>query len=375
MNVKKNGVDLARKSSYNAGDPRIRPFIEDRMVQEKVAHIEHLATNESQYPPSPKVIAALTEAIHHVNLYPDPSSTVLRRALAKKFNISEKMVTVGNGADELLYMVGKAFIEDGENAVLSTPCYPTEIRGIESMGGEIRHIAYRSDFTCDIEAVLAGIDAKTKIVMLCTPGNPNTKVIPQKELEWFMERVPEHILVVMDEAYKEFINLNDAADPMQYFTEDRNILFLRTFSKFYGLAGLRVGFAIGPEHIIDVLRRSLPAFPVNTLAQVAALAAMEDGEYYDTVFKTMVEDRDYLTQGLLEAGMKPVFPSQTNFLFVDACDVPIDVLDRTLFSKGIYIRAGGYNPYNTHVRITVGNLQQNKRIIAIVKELCEKYKK
>jgi len=373
MSEKKNGKDLARKSSFNAGDPVIRPFIGDKMVERGIKNLAHLATNESQYPLSEKVVSAMIEAIHTVNLYPDPSSTLLRRKIAKQFGITEKMVTVGNGADELLYMIGKAFIEEGENAVISVPCYPTEVRGIESMGGIVKGIPYRADFTCDIEAMFAAIDDKTKLVLLCTPGNPNTTIITQVELDWFMERVPAHILVVMDEAYKEFINVEGAADAACYFQEDRNIIFLRTFSKFYGLAGLRVGYALGPEHIIETFRRSIPSFPVNVIAQAAAMAAMDDTEYYDAIYKDSCINRDFLTQGLLGAGFKPAMPSQTNFLFVDTCHIPRQVVLDTFFDAGFYIFGAYGAPYESYVRIAVGTMEQCIDVIAVAKKLCEQY--
>ncbi len=375
MNTDKTGKDLARKSTYRANSKPIRPFIGDRIEAKGLTNVAHLATNECQYPPSPKVTAALKDAISSLNLYPDPSSTLLRRKLAEKFGITETMVTVGNGADELLYMIGKAFIEEGENAVITTPCYPTQVLGIESIGGIVKNVGYRSDFTCDMKAMFEAIDESTKLVLICNPGNPNTKVISQEELDWFMERVPAHVLVVMDEAYKEFIDRPDeAADAMRYFQNDRNILFLRTFSKFYSLAGLRIGYAIGPEHIIDVLRRAIPAFPVNTLAQVAAMAVLDEPEYYADVFKKTVEARNYMTTGLKEAGFKPVEPSQTNFIFVDTCHVPQNIFAEKLFDAGFYIREASYHPFNNHVRITVGTMEQCKRLISIAKEISKEYK-
>lgn len=160
---------------------------------------------------------------------------------------------------------------------------------------------------------------------------------------------------------------------MDYFQEDRNIVFLRTFSKFYGLAGLRVGYALGPEHIIEVLRRSIPAFPVNVLAQKAAVAALSDQEYYAEIFKKIVADREYLTEGLTRAGMTPVSPSQTNFLFVDTCQVPPAVFEQTLFENGVHIRGANYHPFDNHVRITIGTKEQNDKIIAIAEKLCKQY--
>lgn len=370
----KTGKDLARKSAYFANPSPIRPFIGDKIAEKKLTTIHHLATNESQYPPSPKVIAAMTKVLDTINLYPDPSSTELRRKLAKKHNITETMITIGNGADELLYMIGKAFIENGENAVLSTPCYPTEMFGIKSIGGIVKEVSYREDFTCDIEAMYKAIDDKTKLVMLCNPGNPNTRAITQKELDWFMERVPQHVLVVMDEAYHEFIDPEeDVADALPYFQEERNILFLRTFSKFYGIAGLRVGYAFGPQHIIEVLRRAIPAFPVNTLAQEAAMAALDDKEFYDDIYTKTLEARKFFTQGLLEAGVKPVSPSQTNFLFVDTCHVPQEIYCERMFEAGYFVRDACFPPYTNHVRITVGTMEQCKEVIELTRQIVKEY--
>lgn len=369
------GFELANKNAYNAGNSVIRPFIGDKMNEYGLSSITHLATNESQYPPSPKVIQTMQEAMLTVNLYPDPSSTLLRRKLAHLYGIKETMVLVGNGADELLYMVGKAFIEKGDNAIISNPCYPTDKISMASVGCVIRAIQYRPDFSYDLEEILNVIDEKTKLIILCTPGNPSTVTIKKEELEVFMEKVPSHILIVMDESYKEFITDKNSADPMLYFTDDRNILFLRTFSKYYGLAGLRIGYALGPEHIIDVLRRSIPAFSVNSIAQAGAIAAIDDSVYYYDILQKLISNRKFLTEGLLKAGMDPVRPSQTNFLFVNTGNVSPEEFENALFQAGIFIRRTCYMPYDQHVRIAIGEKKQNEMIISIAQDLCSKHTK
>ena len=211
----KDGIELANKYTLESVEPGVRPFIGDKAASKGMTEdqLAYLATNENPFPPSPNAIEAMEKVIRTANLYPDPSGTLLRRKLASIFGLDELQVVLGNGADELLYCVGKAFINIGDNAVISTPCYPSESRAIWSMGGEVKEIAYRKDFTCDIEATLKAIDDKTKMVILCTPGNPNTRVIPHEEYEWFMERVPEDVIVVMDEAYKEFNTDKNAAEP------------------------------------------------------------------------------------------------------------------------------------------------------------------
>ena len=373
--TKKTGLELANKSSYHAGIPTLRPFIKDKMAEYGLSHIAHLATNESQYPPSPKVLQAMQEAMLTVNLYPDPSATLLRRKLAHIYKLKENMLIIGNGADELLYMIGKAFIENGDNAITSTPCYPTDIIAIESMGGIVRAIPYRSDFCYDLEAILNTIDEKTKIILLCTPANPSSVAIEKKELDAFMQKVPANILIVMDEAYKEFVTDKNAADPIIYLTEERNIIFLRTFSKYYGLAGLRIGYVLAPEHIINILQRAMPSFSVNSIAQAGALAALDDNLYYDDILQKIIAERNFLTNGLLDAGMKPVKNSQANFLFVNTCHVPSSIFAETLFAAGISILEKKFGEYKEYVRIAVGRKEQNESIITIAKDLCRKYKK
>ena len=375
MIKKMTGFELANKNAYNAGNSAIRPFIGDQMNEYGLSRMTHLATNESQYPPSPKVIQAMQEAMQIVNLYPDPSSTLLRRKLAHLYKIKENMVLIGNGADELLYMVGKAFIEKGDNAIISKPSYPTDSIAMASMGCEVRTIEYRPDFSYDLEKILNVIDEGTKVIILCTPGNPSTVTIQKDELEIFMKQVPSRILIVMDESYKEFVTDKNSADPMLYFTEDRNIIFLRTFSKYYGLAGLRIGYALGPEHIIDVLRRSIPAFSVNSIAQAGAIAAIDDTSYYTGVLQKLILNREFLTEGLLRSGMDPVRPSQTNFLFVNTGNVPPEEFERVLFQSGIFIRRTNYDSYSQYVRMAVGKKKQNEIIISIAQDLCNKYRR
>ncbi len=368
MKVRKNGHTLARKSAYNSGLAPY-PYVGDLMQERGVKTISRLATNETQFPPSPKVLAAMQEAIQNVNYYPDPTSTLLRRALAKHLNIKENMIIMGNGADEILHMIGKAFIEEGDNAVISLPCYPTESRGVESVGGIVKAIDYRPDFTTDIEAVYEAIDEKTKLVMLCTPGNPNTTIITHEELVWFMERVPEDILVVIDEAYGEFVDDKEAARPLEFFQEERNILFLRTFSKYYGLAGLRVGYAFGPEHIMEPFRRATPTYPVNVVAQAAAIAALDDHEHYRKVYEDVCTNRTFLTEGLLDAGFKPVLKSQTNFLFVDIAPFDYQTVVDTFFDAGIHIRGNYAAPHEQFVRMAVGRREQCEAVIEVARKL------
>lgn len=373
MTKKVTGFELANKNAYYAGNSIIRPYIGDMMDKYGLSSMTHLATNESQYPPSPKVIQAMQEAMLTVNLYPDSSSTLLRRKLASLYDVKESMVVIGNGADELLYMIGKAFIEKGDNAIISIPCYPSDRIAIASMGGIVRAVQYRADFNYDLDKILNVIDEHTKIIILCTPGNPSGIAIDRNELDIFMKKVPPHVLIVMDEAYKEFISDKNAADPMLYFTEDRNIIFLRTFSKYYGLAGLRIGYALGPEHIIDTLRRSIPAFAVNSIAQAGAIAAIEDASYYHRLLQGTLLNREFLAEGLLNAGMNPVSPSQANFLFVNTGNVPAECFEESLLKSGIFIRRACYTPYEQYVRIAIAERKQNEIIISVAQSLCRQY--
>ena len=366
----KQGKDLARKSSYNPGPAMQLPLFADLMAEYGLNEFISMGLNENPLPPSEKVLEAINQAARNANRYPDNTSTLLRRKISAHFGIQPDMVILSNGADELVYALGKAFLEDGDQVVLTQPSYYTYFRAIASMGGELVNVPLTADYRNDLDAMLAAITPQTKMVILCNPGNPSSTINTEQELARFMAKVPPDCLVVLDEAYAEFCTHPDYPCSVKHLNENGNIIILRTFSKFYSLAGLRIGYGMAPAHIIEVLRRVIAPFAANSLAQAAALAAMDDESHHKQVYALLKEAKEYLSRELTAFGFD-VVKSHTNFLFMDThLDEPRKLVD-ALMKKGIMI-SGPSGGYPRNIRITVGTMKQNRELIQAMKEILGK---
>jgi len=227
------------------------------------------------------------------------------------------------------------------------------------------------DYKNDTESMLNAITSDTKMIILCNPGNPSSTITTEKELDSFMEKVPEDCLVVLDEAYAEFCTSYDYPDSFKYLKSERNMIILRTFSKFYSLAGLRIGYAIAPTHIIEVLKRVVAPFAANSIAQAAAIAAMDDTEHQNKVLVLLKEAKEYLRKELAEFGFDAA-ESHTNFLFINTHLENVKELVDSLFKQGIMISGPTGGKYPHHIRITIGTMDQNYKLINAIKHFMEK---
>ena len=367
----KKGQDLARKSSYNPGPPMQLPLFSDLKEQYGWEEFISMGLNENPMPPSEKTLAAINQAAQTVNRYPDNTATLLRRKIAIHYGVDENMIILSNGADDLVYALSKAFLEDDEKVVLTQPSYYTYFRAIASMSGLLVNVPLTTDYRNDIEAMLKAITSDTKMVILCNPGNPSSTITTEKELDLFMEKAPEDCLVVLDEAYAEFCTSPDYPYSFKYLKSERNMTILRTFSKFYSLAGLRIGYAIAPTHIIEVLKRVVAPFAANSIAQAAAIAAMDDREHQKKVLSLLKEAKEFLKKELTPFGFD-IADSHTNFLFVNTqLDNVKDLVD-SLFKRGIMISGPTGGNYPHHIRITIGTMEQNYKLIKAIKEILGK---
>src|SRR4030043_950321 len=234
-----------------------------------------LASNENLLGPPPKAINAIQKDLSKIYLYPEGPCTVLRKALAKKFAISEKMVVISNGADNLILMIANAFVNEGEEVVMADPTFSVYTNATQIMGG--RPIKEKlKDFTHDLDTMLKKVNRRTKLIFICNPNNPTGTTASLEAFNSFLSRLPKHVIVVLDEAYGDFVEDAFYPNGLDYLREKRQLIVLRTFSKVYGLAGLRIGFALGREDLVDCLYQVRDPFPVHRLAQVAAVAAFND---------------------------------------------------------------------------------------------------
>jgi histidinol-phosphate aminotransferase len=325
-----------------------------------------LASNENLLGPSPKALIAIRKELAKINFYPEGSCTVLRGALAEKFAIPERMIVISNGADNLILMIANAFVNEGDEVVMADPTFPVYTNVTQIVGGKPIKVRLK-DFTHDLDAMLKKVNRKTKLVFVCNPNNPTGTTVSVEALKAFLSRLPRRVIVVLDEAYGDFVE--DALYPngLDYIKERRQVIVLRTFSKVYGLAGLRIGYALGREDLVDCLYRVRDPFPVHRLAQVAAVAALEDEDHAVRSIQSVYEGKRYLYKELDRMGLSYV-PSEANFIFVDF-EKDSEEVFQAFLREGIIVRPGKIWGYPTFARVTIGRMEDNRRFIKALKRI------
>ncbi len=327
-----------------------------------------LASNENLLGPSPKAVAAIRRELPNLYLYPEGPCTALRQALAQKFSLPEGRVVISNGADNLILMIASAFVGEGDGVVMADPTFPVYTNVTQIMGG--RPIKVRlKDFTHDLNAMLKKINRKTKLVFICNPNNPTGTTISQESFNHFLSKLPKRVIVVLDEAYGDFVEDPFYPNGLDYIKEGRQIILLRTFSKVYGLAGLRIGYALGRKDLVDCLYQVRDPFPVHRLAQVAAVAALNDRDHVVKSIQLVYEGKKYLYKELDKMGLFYV-PSQANFIFIDFGRDSRRVFN-TFLREGIIIRPGYIWGYPTFARVTVGRVEDNLKFIKALKKILK----
>jgi histidinol-phosphate aminotransferase len=322
-----------------------------------------LASNENPLGPSPKALQAMRTALEHAHLYPDGSGFYLRKAIAAKLGVSPDNVILGNGSNEVIEFLGHAFLNTGDDVI--TCQYAFIVYKLLATAFAVRTIETPSpDYQQNLDATLEAITAKTRIVFIPNPNNPTGTLIAQRAIDSFMSRVPDSIIVVFDEAYFEF--LDDPPDTLRFVRDGRNVAVLRTFSKIHGLAGLRIGYAIAPPEMIEVLHKTRQPFNVNSIAQAGAIAALDDEAHLRETKRVIDEGRAYL-QGQFTKMEIPFVPAAANFVMVnvgDACAVFQKLLQRKIIVRPLK----GYG-LPEWVRISVGTMEENRKLIAALGEV------
>jgi histidinol-phosphate aminotransferase len=327
-----------------------------------------LASNENLLGPSPKALAAIRKELSKIYLYPEGPCTVLRQTLAKKFSVPERQVVISNGADNLILMVANAFVNEGDEVVMADPTFPVYTNVTQIMGGKPIKVKLK-DFTHDLDGMFKKVNQKTKLVFICNPNNPTGTIVSLEAFESFLSHLPKHIIVVLDEAYGDFVEEAFYPSGLDYIREKKQVIVLRTFSKVYGLAGLRIGYALGKEDLVDCLYQVRDPFPVHRLAQVAAVAALKDEDHAVRSVQLVYEGKRYLYKELDRMGLSYV-PSQANFIFVDFGKDSEEVF-QALLREGVIIRPGKTWGYPTFARVTIGRMGDNRRFIRSLKKILK----
>ena len=335
------------------------------LAREEVAK---LSFNESPYGPSPLAVQAMQQAACQVHLYYDMEAKELRQKIAQKHGVSLDHVYIGNGGDEAIALLVNAFVSPHDEVIMPWPTFGQYANATTIMDGVPVKVPVRSDdLRADLTAMLSAITARTKIIFLCNPNNPTGVAVAGSELREFLAAIPSHIIVGLDEAYFDYVEASDFLSGLALLGEYPNVAVIRTFSKIYGLAGMRVGYAIANPAIVTMVQRVRPLFNVNTLAQFGAMAALDDQDFVRFSAERNATERAWISQQLTKMGWR-VFPSQTNFVFVDTGRDAAPLADAAR-EAGIIIRAGAGWGYPTFLRISLGTHEQNAALVDVFKKV------
>jgi histidinol-phosphate aminotransferase len=346
---------------YEPGKP-----IEELEREFGLTDVIKLASNENPLPPSERVLKAIGDALPLLNRYPDGSGHYLRQALARRHNVSADHIVLGNGSNDLIELLVRAFLRAGEEAVIPHPSFVVYPMIVQAVGG-IRVVVTLKDYRLDLEAMARAITPMTKMVFIANPNNPTATIVTADEVEHFMARVPDRVIVVFDEAYVEFAQGPDFPNTIDYMRHGRKVAVLRTFSKAASLAGLRVGYAVADPNCVSLLNRIRQPFNVNAIAQVAALAALEDDSHILECLRMIEAGRHYLYDEFAAMGLKYA-PSRANFILVDVGRNATDVF-QWLLKEGVIIRPMSSFGMESAVRVTIGTPQENRRFVKALKKV------
>jgi histidinol-phosphate aminotransferase len=356
---------LARIPGYQAGVPKGK-------APEAIAsgEIAQLASNESPWPPHPKVVEAIQAAASAMNRYPDPGATLLRRRIAERYEVEPARVAVGNGSCELFLAAAEALCEPGDEILFAWPAFSIYPHLAPLTGAREIRVANTEDHLHDLEAMAAEATAATKLAIVCNPNNPTGTYLPAAEIAEFCARMPGHVTIALDEAYIEFQTVDDPDTTIDLMGEFPNLVILRTFSKVYGLAGPRAGFAIGSTKFraaVDAVRQP---FSVNALAQAAAAEAiLHQDDVERRVERTLVE-RVRVEEALRELGLATA-ETQTNFSWIDLGDAGEQEIVAGLAERAIAVRPGTLLGGPGHIRVSYGLPAENDRFLASLADLLD----
>lgn len=355
--IRKNILNI---TPYEPGKP-----IEEVKRQLKLKEVIKLASNENPLGSSPLAKSKIKKILSSINRYPDGNCFYLRGALAKKLRVKSTNLIFGNGSDEIIDMIIKTFVEEDENILTADITFlEYEIisrinnRGVTSV--PLRYFKY------DLEAMKKKINNKTKVIFIANPNNPTGTYVTRYEIDEFMKDIADNIIVVFDEAYDLFIDVDDFPRSLSYL-QNRNIIVLKTFSKAYGLAGLRIGYAITKPEFVSYMERVRQPFNVNTLAQAAAMAALKDEKFIKKTREAVLKGRRFLSNSLERLGIGYI-PSVANFILIDVGKDGVGVA-RSMLKFGVIVRDMNQYGLKNFIRVTVGTKKENQRFIKVLRKV------
>lgn len=326
-----------------------------------------IASNENPHGPSPKAVAAMRAALDEMNRYPDGASYNLRAKLAARFAVDPRQLVFGCGGDEIFELLAKSFLSPGDEVVFAWPSfamYPVVVKG---MGGVSVPVPLDESLQHDLEAMAKAVGERTKMIILCNPNNPTGTCFGARAFEAFLEHLSDDVILVVDEVYWDFADIDDFPDTLGCIARRPGTISVRSFSKLYGLAGLRIGYGICDPELADILDRARHPFNVSRLAEIAAVAALDDDEHVQRTLRSNREGALQIRRALDELGIES-WPTSTNFILLRG-DRPGVELYEALLREGVIVRPLPGTGLDQHVRVTIGTPEENQRFVAAMRRL------
>jgi histidinol-phosphate aminotransferase len=365
------GVNEGIKKLVREGIEDLVPYPPGKPIEELerelgIRNSIKLASNENPLGPSPLAVQAIREKLQTLHRYPDGSGYYLKHKLSQKCGLSPAQIILGNGSNELIELMVRTFLTAGEHAIQPFPTFLVYEKMVRAAGGRITSVPL-SDFKIDLEGILAAVTPKTKIIFLSNPNNPTGSALTEEEIKNFLNRIPHKIMIAMDEAYVEFVSDVRVASGARLLGEFPLLFVLRTFSKLYGLAGLRIGYGFGNAEVIDYMNRVRQPFNANSLAQAAATAALDDEAFVSRTLALIREGLEYLCRCVGELGIEYV-PSQTNFFLIKVKPGGRTVYEKML-REGVIVRSMESYGLPEYIRVNVGLPEENERFVTTLKKV------
>lgn len=356
--------------------PAIMPYPPGKPIEEVqreygLDSVIKLASNENPLGPSPKAVKAMQATAVDMHFYPDGNAFYLKQALAKKLGVKTEQIILANGSDEITDMIAIAYIRSTDNVVFSQHDFISYKLAALMVGATFKEVPLKN-WRVDVKGLIAAVDKKTRLICLANPSNPIGSMIERKELQALLEGVPPQTLVLIDEAYSEYVTKPSYPNGLKFLKKYPNLVVTRTFSKAYGLAGLRIGYGVAHPEIVEIFDRVRPPFNVNRMAQEAALAALQDEKHLKRAVETNEKGRKVLEDAFTKLGLEFV-PSFTNFILFDAAMPGGEIMER-LLRQGVIVRPMGGYGLPTHLRVTIGTPTENRRFIAALKKALKEAK-
>tara|TARA_R110000868_G_C10969234_1_gene769493 strand:+ start:844 stop:1944 length:1101 start_codon:yes stop_codon:yes gene_type:complete len=352
MDIKKLiNLEFQNLTPYQAGKP-----IEELAREKNLTNIIKLASNENLLGPSPLVFKAIQKELSHLLYYPDPNNYALKQTLEQKYNISSDKIIIGNGSDEIQLLITRAFVNNQDEVIIPKYSFANYKIIANAQRAKIIESDLDNNFYINIEDIIKKITNRTKIIYIANPGNPISTYLYSDKIKYLLENIDKNILVLLDEAYFEYRLEFDSFDTVNLLNKFDNLIITRTFSKAYGLAGLRAGYGFANSQIINLLHQIKLPFNVNRLASIAAICALDDQKYISKILEINHQEKDFLYSQFNKLNLKYI-KSYTNFITVKL-DNP-DKIYNYLLDKGIITRPLKNYSLDNYLRVTIGNHQQN----------------